>query len=87
MVVLDWSGLYSVVSEGGEMGPIDTGALEYTPLDDFDHQLIAAREAHQQWDIFHAGHGYLAVPAGATVYMASDVDALVAKLRRHQERL
>lgn len=65
------------------MGPTD--ALEYTPLDDFDHQLIAAREANQEWDIFHAGHGYIAVPAGATVYMATDVDNLVRKLRSHQE--
>lgn len=69
------------------MGPLtgDAGALEYSPNDDLEPSLLAAREAYQDWDIFHAGHGYLAVSAGSAVYMASDMDALVAKLRRHQE--
>jgi hypothetical protein len=69
----------------GPMEPMNSRALEYDPLDDFDVLLIAAREAFPDFDVFHAGHGYLAVTAGSTVYMAGSVDALVDKLRHHRE--
>lgn len=68
------------------MGPMGThdGQLEYSPNDDLEPSLLAAREAFPDWDVYHAGHGYLAVPGGTAVFMASDVDALVRKLRSHQ---
>jgi hypothetical protein len=66
------------------MGPhsADLGPLEYTGLDDFDPQLLAARETFPHWDIYRAAWGYLAVPGSTTVYMASDVDGMIAKLRQ-----
>lgn len=70
----------------GDTRPLPDGPLEYSANDDFDRPLIAAREAFDgQWDIFRAGHGYLAVPAGSVVYMAGTMDALVGKLRLHKE--
>lgn len=64
----------------------DPGPLEYSANDDFDPALLAARAAFEgQWDIFKAGHGYLAVPAGSVVYMAGTVEHLTVKLGGHQE--
>jgi hypothetical protein len=64
------------------MGPIDTDALEYSGLDDFDPRLLAAREAFTGWDIYRLSWGLIAVPAGTVVYGAIDADGIVAKLRR-----
>ena len=68
------------------IGPyFDDAAVEYTPLDDYDHQLIAAREANPGWDIYRMYGAYVATPAGAVVYAAITVDALVGKLRQHRD--
>jgi hypothetical protein len=64
------------------MGPIDTDALEYTGLDDFDPRLLAARETFTGWDIYRLSWGLIAVPAGTVVYGAIDADGIAAKLRR-----
>ena len=64
------------------MGPIDTDALEYSGLDDFDPHLLAARETFTGWDIYRLTWGLIAVPAGTVVYGAIDADGIVAKLRR-----
>ena len=64
------------------MGPIDTDALEYSGLDDFDPRLLAARETFTGWDIYRLSWGLIAVPAGTVVYAAIDADGIVAKLRR-----
>jgi hypothetical protein len=64
----------------------DDGPLEYSPLDDFDKGLIAAREALPDFDIYRVSYGYIGVPADTTVFMAVDTDGLVAKLRRHPQQ-
>lgn len=64
------------LQQRGDMGPV-----EYSELDDADRRLIAAREAFPDLDIYRVATGYLAVPGGIDVYVASDPDTLVAKLR------
>jgi hypothetical protein len=64
------------------MSPIDTDALEYSGLDDFDPRLLAARETFTGWDIYRLSWGLIAVPAGTVVYGAIDADGIAAKLRR-----
>jgi len=61
-----------------------TGPLEYSELDDLDNPLIAARDAFPAWDIYRVSWGYLAVPGGIDVYLASDIAALAEKLRRRK---
>jgi hypothetical protein len=61
--------------------PDELGPLEYSPNDGYDAKLQAAREAFPDWDIYHAGHGYLAVPGDTVVYMALNVDTLLLKIR------
>jgi hypothetical protein len=56
------------------------GPIEYNGLDNLDPGLLAMRETFSQWDIYRAPFGYLAVPAGAVVYMAADTDSMKAKL-------
>jgi len=55
--------------------------LTYSDIDERDSRLIAAREAHPGYDIYRVMQGYLAVPAGTPVYVASSVDGIVGKLR------
>jgi hypothetical protein len=64
----------------------DAGPLEYSELDDLDNRLVAARETFSDMDIYRVAWGYLAVPGGIDVYGASDIDALVEKLRRRGEQ-
>jgi len=64
------------------MGPIDTDALEYSGLDDFDPHLLTVRETFADWDIYRLSWGLIAVPAGTVVYAAIDAAGIVAKLRR-----
>jgi hypothetical protein len=63
----------------------DVGPLEYSELDDLDTRLIAARETFPEIDIYRVSWGYLAVPGGIDVYSASDIDALVGKLRHRPQ--
>jgi hypothetical protein len=62
----------------------DVGPLEYSELDDLDKRLVAARETFPDDDIYRVPWGYLAVPGGCDVYSASDIDALMEKLRRRE---
>ena len=65
----------------------DVGPLEYSELDDLQPGLVAARETFPDWDIYRVPWGYLAVPGGFNVYSATDLDALVEKLRRRDEHV
>jgi hypothetical protein len=49
-----------------------------------DRRLRAAREAYPEWDITPVFAGYLATPAGTPVIQSTDIDGIVAKIRRHE---
>jgi hypothetical protein len=62
------------------MGPGSTGPLGDSPLDEFDTRLTATRERYPDWDFYRTFSGYIAVPAGAVVFMAMDLDRLAEKI-------
>jgi hypothetical protein len=45
---------------------------------------MAARELYPEWDFYRTFSGYIAVPAGAVVFMAMDLDRLTEKIRIHR---
>jgi hypothetical protein len=76
-------------------GPVGSHMGPYNPSASNPHvaelreqrirQLQAAREAFPDRDIHETWDGFMAVPRGAEIVLASTLDALVEKLRRKPE--
>jgi len=72
---------------GSHMGPYAPNPHVAELREKKMRQLREAREAFPDRDIHETWDGFMAVPRGAEIVIASTLDALIEKLRRKPESL